>query len=787
MPRQNAVQVDNNFSNGLITEATGLNFPQNAVTETYDCEFNEDGSVKRRLGFDFENGYTTKTISRTDNVVNSYLWRNVAGDGDVTLLVVQIGSTLYFYRTTGDIFSTGAVATTVSLTPVSGAPAGTSTTEAQFSDGNGFLFVTHPYCEPMRISYNTSTDVATATNITLKIRDFQGVDDTLTFDQRPVTLTGSHRYNLANQGWTSSYVLTSTTSITIGTGSKTFTVNINSANNAALKVGDRVGVSDAAAPNTNFMNGICTAYSGTSFTVNVTAVGGAGTISNWLIFAAPEQILAWNTDISNYPSNADVWWRFKNSSGVFAPATTVSQISLPNAPAPKGHYVLDAFNADRSLASGISGLSVVTSSGQRPSTSAFFAGRLFYAAVNSSGFNSNIYFSQVVERNEQYAFCYQENDPTSEDLFDILPTDGGVISIPEAGTIYKLMTVPGGLAVFAANGVWFLAGSTGIGFTANDYTVQKISEVTTISATSFVSIRGFPAWWTSDGIYVMEASSSSNLPVVQNITNNKIKKFYDAIDVDAKKFARGIYHPNTNHVRWLYRSAGTLQVTNIYEFDRVLNFNIVTGAFYPWTIASSNVKVNGFMISNLSSGAIFTDNVTANGGVDLVIDGSGNQVISFESSGLRVSAFDKYLVSYSDSGSHKFTFADRLNADFLDWVKYDNVGVNYTSYFITGFKLPGSALRKFSSNWVRVFSRIVDQARSFNFQGIWDFAKVSTGTNRWSAAQLVRHEDLNYSSAQRRLKVRGHGVALQFKVTSVDGEPFDIIGWGNDLLINQAP
>src|SRR5690349_19732939 len=98
MARQAAVSVENNFSRGLITEASGLNFPENACTETYNCEFNLDGSVNRRLGFDFEANYETKTINRTNSVVRPYLWKNVAGNGDVTLLVVQVGLTIYFYE-----------------------------------------------------------------------------------------------------------------------------------------------------------------------------------------------------------------------------------------------------------------------------------------------------------------------------------------------------------------------------------------------------------------------------------------------------------------------------------------------------------------------------------------------------------------------------------------------------------------------------------------------------------------------------------------------------------------
>lgn len=707
MPRQPITLVDNNFTNGLITEATGLNFPQNAVTETFDCEFKIDGSVSRRLGFDFEASYITKTIDRTNSVVNTYLWRNVAGDGDVTVLVVQVGTTVYFYRTTGDTFSTGAVATTVTLTPVSGAPT-PETTEAQYSDGNGYLFITHPYCEPMRVSYNTSTDVASATNITLKIRDFEGATaDANVVDVRATeTLAGmsvSHKYNLYNQGWN---------------------------------------------------------------TTNLTA---------------------WDTAQTTMPSNADVMWQFKDATNNFDASTaSIARITAGNTPAPKGHFILTLSNQDRDTAAGTTGVAATTTGHQRPSTSAFFAGRVFYSGVNYTGFNSKIYFTQIVERLDQYGACHQTNDPTAEDLFDILPSDGGVISIPEAGTIYKLVAVPGGLAVFAARGVWFITGSTGIGFTAVDYSQQKISEVLTISATSFVNIAGFPSWWNAEGIYVMVANSNSNLPSIQDITRPKIKSFYDLIPLDSKKFARGIYHPTSGHVRWLYRSEGTLQLSHSFEFDRVLNLNTLTGAFFPWTISNSNVKVNSFVFSDISSGAV-SANTVIDGSGNNVIDGSGNTVIAFEVSGLETAPFDKYLVSYPNGGSYDFTFADRLNEDYLDWFQYDLIGIDYMSYFISGFKVLGNASTRFGSNYVRVFSRLSASQLKYYFQGIWDFATTGSGTGRWSSRQLVEHTDTNYSNASKRLKVRGYGTALQFKVTSFGGEAFDIIGWGNHALINRVP
>lgn len=705
MPQQAAVAVENNFINGVITEATGFNFPEKACTESYDCVFDIDGSVYRREGFDLETNFQTKTIDRASKAIKTYLWQNVAGDGSATVAVVQIGNKLYFYEASGTgIFSSGAQTTTVTLTPVSGAPV-TDTIEAQFCDGNGYLIVTHPYIDPIRVSYDLAAHVATANTITIQIRDFEGaVADPYGVDTRPTsTLAGlntSHYYNLLNQGW-------------------------NVAN-----------------------------------------------------------LTTWDTAQTTMPSNSDIMWSFKNTADDFdASAATIARIVSGNTPAAKGHFILNLADQDRNTASGLTGVASGGTAFQRPSVCAFFSGRVFYAGINYTGYNSDLYFTQILERDSQYGACYQENDPSAEELFDALPSDGGVLSIPEAGTIYKLFTVPGGLCIFAANGVWYLTGSTGLGFTATDYALLKVADVSTLSDTSFVNIMGYPAWWNSEGIYLIEAGQG--MPSVKSLTYNTFKTFYDSIPVTSKRYARGFFDKTDGHVRWLYRSESTNDITATYEYDRVLNFNMRTNAFYPWTISPSSAKVHSILSSELVTRPIDLNLVIDSGG-NFVIDSSGNQVIAFSASGSDDQQFDKYLVSYPSGGSYEFTFADRVAGDYADWSSYETLPVFYDSYFITGYKLPGQGLRKFQSNWVEVFSRLYDPVK-YRFQALWDYANTNVGTGRWSTNQTVNHTDTNYSNARRRLKVRGHGKAMQFRVSSVNDEPFDIIGWSVGETINGVP
>ena len=80
------------------------------------------------------------------------------------------------------------------------------------------------------------------------------------------------------------YGLTSTTSIAIGTGSKVFTTNLASTA-TSFAVGTRVRVAYTTTP-TNFMEGVITAFSSTSLTVNVDYIGGSGTYAVWNIVNA---------------------------------------------------------------------------------------------------------------------------------------------------------------------------------------------------------------------------------------------------------------------------------------------------------------------------------------------------------------------------------------------------------------------------------------------------------------------------------------------------------------------
>jgi hypothetical protein len=845
MARSSAVSPENSFIKGLITEATGLNFPENACTETFDCVFDQTGTVSRRLGFDYETSATTASITRNDSAIIEYVWDSVAGNGNKQLVVVQIGNILHFYDVGNDTnLSTRKKSFTVDLDTYKITGVTTVAAEqCQFATGAGRLFVVNRFITPIYITWN-SDDTITVSTISIKIRDFKGIIETTEVDFRPSTLTGIHKYNLFNQGW--------------------------------------------------YPDGITSDNFGSS-----------GQNPVWM----------WDAGRTDFPSNADVWWVFKDSSENFN-RNNIGKVSLGTTPAPKGHYVLDAFNQRRAKAvlasvnvdtvnsritysctlphafiagqaltfennnlglfdfinftpSSISAdtelridftspiqlrtitavnttteiltlssacnlavadpitvtstgsvpggltsgttyyvipvtsttiklatssanaiantainitsagsgtirlnanpvagtytfsntdvypndLETTTAGSERPTVTSFFAGRIFYGGVNTSGYNNNIYFSRVIESELDYGYCMQINDPTAEDNSDLYPTDGGVIVIPEMGNLIRMMPVGSDLILFASNGIWQLSGSKGLSFAANDYAVRKLSSVPAISGTSFVTVEGFPMFWNNDGIYIARANQVGDLQV-DSLTNTTIATFYASIPTNSKYYAKGVYDANEKVVSWLYRSTAANDIDIQYTYDRVLNFNILTTAFYPWTIQQDELapNINGSVI--IQYAGVYTPSL-------------------------------KYLTTTPVSGTtFNATWSVTRDTSYRDWVTPGR-NLNYVSFATTGYKVHSQGVSNYQKNYVVVYCKR-DADSSLNLRGRWDFAN-NAASGIWSTSQEVYVDTQYREFVMRRIKIRGQGKSCQLAFTSTNGKPFFLIGWAAVESSNQGP
>lgn len=770
MANQVLFSTENNFTRGLITEATGLNFPENAATDSDNCVYTLIGDVTRRLGINKEISGTSNTVSVSSSAINTYKWNNVGGDGLTEIVVEQVGGTLYFYRsssaTVSSPLSVQLLSSTVNLSNFIAFGSIDTSIECQFSSGNGYLFVFHPQCDPFYCNYITG--VITGVPISLGIRDFAGIDESIGVNVRPTSLNQEHLYNLTNQGWTAGnpWQSGSTTLIYSNLGSSTFIV----ATGLTITNGDTVLIENnhQASPGGIFqvagtvvMTGTVTSYTSISGTlvINVTYVNptwsGSG-YGDWIIVPTNHgYISTWNSAEGNYPSNADVWWYFKNSSGTFDPATTQTQVDLSTGNAPKGSFVLNPFNQKRSAVSGVTGLTDVTTV-VRPRTGAWFQGRIFYSGVDDTfaatgdaiytTWTENIYFSQVIQTSSDFGKCYKTNDPTSEQLFGDLPTDGGVITIQGSGSIFKLFPLQNALLVFAANGVYYITGSQGIGFAANDYNIIQLSHVRSISGMSFVDVNGWPVFWNEEGIYqVSPTQDGQNTPgavrtnqiQVSPITVGTIQTFYDDIPKSSKKYARGAYDPIEYTLKWVYKDTEAVDVTDRYRFNKVLCYNTYNKAFYPYTIDTTSKYISGVVY------------VTSPGGLNT----------------------PESVIKYSIADSTTISFGDENDDTFVDWGSID-----FVSTFTTGYKLRGQGIKKFQPSYIQVYCRTNDSASSYRIQSLWDYS-TSRSSGRWSSIQLVTNGLSRFGTVFRRHRLRGSGFAVQFKFLSASGLPFDIQGW----------
>lgn len=781
MPNQPQASIENNFTGGLKTEFTGLNFPENACTAASNCVFSIIGDVNRREGFDFEVDYqlnnTPSTLGTAGSIaVSTYKWNNAGGDGTTQIVVQQTGDTLYFYLSTAatstNPLSKQILVSTVSISQFLATNAVTAfdpTVECTFSDGNGYLFVFNPQCDPFYCSYNSGNQTLTPHVITVQVRDFAGVPDGLLLNTRPTTLSPEHSYNLVNQGWASSWNTSSNTSNTIGTGTFIFTVSAG----LPVVIGSTVVATGTSSGAVGTITGTISSYTGITLTISETANTGAGTYFNWTITPSPNVTNAWFAVLGNYPANSDVWWYYRNTNvtsnnpdGTFTPNLAKSGYIIPtNAQAPQGSVLLNAFIQQRTLETGILGLTDVTTT-TRPSNGCFFQGRVFYTGVNASfqatgdapffTWTESIYFSQVFINNPNViGYCYQQNDPTSSTIFNLLPTDGGVINIPGSGQIYKLFPISNGLFVFAANGIWFIGGGESLGFSANDYTVSKISGIQSIGSFSYVNVLGWPVFWNEEGIYEVKPGKE-NVPyghggfTVENLALGTILSYYNTIPLQSKKFARGDYDPLSYTIQWLFRSTNETGIATRYQFDSALNINTYKGPFYPYsfTLSTSTPYVCSILY------------VTGPGG-------SNTPESQFE---------------YLTCSNNQYTFSqERDNVNWQDWNSTGTL-VNYTSTFTSGYKLHGQAWKLWWLGYIWMYSNNSENT-AYGIRGLWNYG-TSGNSGKWSTQQIINNNIPNFGNVARKIRIRGHGLALQLQINSVTGSPFNFAGWSMYENIN---
>ncbi len=643
MARQVSAFEINRFIAGLVTDANPLTFPDNASLEEENFVLNIDGSRRRRLGLDFEEGYeeittTVADASTTEPAFSSYKWDNAGGDPEQSILVVQIGTEVKFFD--------------LSTTPISANLLHTydfvSANDQQnfsYATVDGILVIVTGQKQPVSFEF-TAPSTISATNNTLMIRDLFGVADTIGTDlwedleNRPSSTTNAHTYNLRNMTWAFPRVES----------------NAETTND----------------PITHFFANSSSKYP--SLSDNVLEA----------LYSDPND--ADNRTVERFFA-ADL---VKNPVGDMR--------------APMGYFKIDALERGASRLAKEAALRAryptldfsvtdlpddVTPGG--PSCVAEFAGRVFYGGFSgelidgdkkSPRMSSYILFSQLVRGVSDISQCYQEGDPTNKTAPDLVATDGGFIRINEAYDILALKNVGASLLICARNGVWRVYGGSEYGFDATNYVVERITDHGITSLDSLVIVDNTVMFWGQDGIYHVHTTEQGQW-VAENISYGAIQRMYEEISVEDKRAAKGSYDNFERKVRWIYHNRlGDEEETKelvldinlkAYYLNAIKQFGttVLPRCLAPFTINSYQVVVNTTPV------VVNTVQVQVNGedvimGIDNVFGAGAVKEVA-------------YLVVTEVDPVVKYTFAIYRDPDWRDWKSVDGVGVDATAFVVTGY------------------------------------------------------------------------------------------------------
>ena len=753
----------NTFVKGLVTEAGPLTFPDNASLVDTNYVLNKDGSRQRRLGMRYELGNNKTTISSIEGAgtaVNSYTWKSVNNTGTLDIAVFQVGNSLYFYDNnvnpiTDSALNGGSSVVVGALTNI----------KYEFAESYGKLIVATGEEEVSVLKYDSTLDSITLSTFRLKMRDLFGVDDELDTDERPSVLSTRHYYNLQNQGWITN----------------------------------------------NF-----------SCTVDGSAV------------SLDSPINYTNTHLSVYPSNADIMYL-----GKMAQVTSPTALSSYNpfilargvwgsTQAPRGKFILDVFRRGDSSYDGrnsyTTNLPKDSTVGGVQSVTAY-SGRLFYTLrvdsefdtdLNTPNIGSMIFFSKNTDNVAKLGECFSDNDPSSEDFNDILDTDGGFITIPDVGQIYKLATLGESLFVISSRGIWEINGGDNY-FSATNQSITKTADFGAFSASSVVVGETGISFWSPGGIYSITVGDDSLRGSVQNITQNTIQSEYDDIPSVDKANVVGTYDDIAKQIRWLYRKK---TLPSDYYYDTELVFDLNLSAFYVNEIqeltmtSGSSPYVVGYV--DLSAAA-FTDTteLVVSSGVDVQVGGVDVSSSTRLSDQTTQGSTKYWCIKDLGTGSAEFTVSGYVDLDFVDWIDEEdssgNFGKDAEGILLTGYTTDGDAEVDKKSKYLTVFMKRTETGftddgsgnltpigeSSCTLQGQWEWTD-STGSGRWSSEQEVYRLprayvptgvldpfDYGFTVVKTKNKIRGKGSALSLLFKTSPGKDLHLYGWSREVTVPE--
>ena len=762
-PQKLAAEV-NTFSGGLITDASPINFPPNTCKDMDNIVLGRNGRNQRRLGMRYEASYVETTTSQSSNsnlAFNTFKWENAGGDPDKALMVIQCGTEFNVYDLDNTPVSTAAIYTKA-YTSIP------STQRISFSTADGYLVAVNGDGTIYTYEFDGVTTI-TENTVRLLTRDLWGVD-AVTTGTTPIDLRegknvtyrpsssitpDGHIYNLRNQSW------------------------------GTERIPNQDDGERAEDPLADFRSE-AGRFPSNADSVNNALYPDASDGSN------PKVDRFWKKDaVENRVTNFEV---------------------------ARGHYIIDVLDRGASRLEGIQysldnqnltnyNITLpddVTNGGAKISTE--YAGRIFYGGFTgavtdgddkSPNLSSYIFWSRLVRDRSDIHQCYQIADPTDKDDPELVADDGGFTRIDGAYNILGLVSTGSSLIIVAQNGVWRLLGGSDYGFAADNYVVERLSDVSCRSPDSIVYVDGSVVFWGDNGIYRVGTDQFGDWKVV-SLTRDRIQTLYDAIPSPDKEAAFGVFDKFDRKIRWLYNNRiGSASETKELVLDVDLD------AFYKNSInsiSSGLPKVVAMAEINPFESSADTENVTVNGAQVQVNTVDDVQVTASVATGTIREIV--YVTLTQLSPVVKYTLSTYRATDFLDFFDYDSTGVDAAAYIITGEFPIGDYQRRKQAKLMCHLERTEDGTEDIGggvlaatsqsscmVQARWDWSD-SANSNRWTVPrQFYRYKktytpadvnddwDNGYDVIVTSDTLRGHGRALSLRFYTEAGKDMRLNGW----------
>ena len=812
MPEARATKNYFSFNRGLNTESNEISFPDGFSTDERNYELLLDGSRRRRKGLQAESGGSVKavdTISATQKQA-SHKWRSVGGDVTKHFIVHQIGNLLYF-SDDAELISTTYHTSTIDISSFLVDDATYSETDVagefcDFTTGRGYLFVSNKYILPFYVAYDATADSFTATAIPLLIRDFDGIDDGRGVATEPVdaTIPADHRYNLRNAGWkqddieqfhTDTSKWPAKNAIWYKGYKRTYGASVAEADGTrswdSTKMDAEVFGNAEAAKGSLFLNPFDTTYASA-----VPETQDQVAISTWA-FTSGSVAAGGTITVTTVANHGRTTGESVTLSGMLAYFETggLEPASLSYKKLNKTHVIANAsgttfditvtaqsnFNSweDQYFALGQvdGGEALAKSDGTAYSLGCthvqYHQGHVFYLGFGSTEFADTVAFSQVAQRPTNFGRCHQRQDPTDENFNALLPSDGGHIVIPKLGKVTGTLSIDAALLIFSDNGVWEIGGGQRGAFTADGYSLRKLSDAECDAPRSPIAFDTGTLFTGPKGIYLINPNPNTGQLVATNISEQLIQSKFNGIPEANRQLIKSVYDDALRRV-YLFYGNGTYDDTtaadlNEYRFALILDVKV--GAWYEYEF-------------NMDSQYAILDVFSITGGDN---------------------ASDNTKIKYTTrTNTTEITIADLNSTDYLDFDGQESP----LPYAVTGWDNLGDFQRRKQAPVITVYAKRTetgytasgdgwsgDNEASNLLTGYWDWSDDSVSGKVTSQIETYRHPrqfvpasatDVDgYPVVTSRNKLRGRGRVLQLRFDGAATKDSHILGWTTNYKVTR--